>query len=208
MLNLIRYDLKLITDLIDNKSKVLDLGCGNGDLLSYLKNKKEVIPYGVEISEKGIMNCIKKGVPVFQGDIDEGLKDFRTKSFDYVILSQTLQATKKPYYVLKEMLRVGKKCIVSFPNFGYFRIRFFLLFKGKMPIVKTIPYHWYNTPNIHHLTIKDFYDFCKENNIKILKKLFPHSSRGKDKIINLFPNFFAQHAIFLISKDTAPNRKN
>ncbi len=199
MLAYIRYDLKLITDLIEPNSKILDLGCGDGELLAYLKKEKGAIPYGVEISQKGIMNCIRKGVPVFQGDIDEGLKDFKTKSFDYVILSQTLQATKRPYFVLKEMLRVGKKCIVSFPNFGYFKIRMLLLFKGRMPQVKYLPYSWYNTPNIHHLTIKDFYDFTKKNNIKILHKLFPHRSRGKDKIINRFPNFFAQYAIFLIT---------
>ncbi len=201
MLRLIRHDFKLIESLIEEKSKVLDLGCGDGDLLYYLKLNKKVIPYGVEISEKGIMRCIEKGVSVFQGDIDEGLSDFKSKSFDYVILSQTLQVTKKPYLVLKEMLRVGKKCIVSFPNFGYYRIRFYLLLKGRMPKVKFLPYEWYDTPNIHHLTIKDFYDFCKKNNIKILKRFFSNKIEEKNRLIRLFPNLFAQYGIFLITKD-------
>ncbi len=197
MLKYIRDDLKVISNLINNNSKVLDLGCGDGSLLYYLKTEKQVIPYGVEISEKGIENCISKGVPVFHGDIDEGLSDYKDKSFDYVILSQTLQVVKKPYKVLREMLRVGKKCIVSFPNFGYFAIRFYLLFNGKMPRVKLLPYNWYDTPNIHHLTIKDFYHFCRDNQIKILKKEFLIFNSLKK--VSLFPNLFARYGIFLIT---------
>ena len=199
MLSFIRYDLKLISDLIEPNSKVLDLGCGDGSLLMYLKKEKNVIPYGVEISEKGIIKCLARGVSVFQGDIDEGLIDYKSNSFDYVILSQTLQVTKRPYYVLKEMLRVGKKCIVSFPNFGCYRIRIYLLFKGRMPKVKFLPYNWYDTPNIHHLTIKDFYDFCKVNNVRILKKIFLSNINKKHRKINFLPNLFAQYAIFLIT---------
>ncbi len=201
MLKYIRYDLQIIGNFIKPNSKVLDLGCGDGTLLEYLKLTKNVIPYGVEISEKGIEKCIEKGVPVFQGDIDEGLLDYKNNSFDYVILSQTLQVTKKPYKVLMEMLRVGKKCIVSFPNFGYLTIRLYLLFKGRMPKVKFLPYNWYDTPNIHHLTIQDFYIFCKENNIRILKKVFLNFSLKKNKIIKFLPNIFAQYGIFMITKN-------
>jgi len=200
MLKYIRYDLKLIGDLIEPNSKVLDLGCGDGTLLEYLKKIKNVIPYGVEIEIKNIEKCITKGVPVFQSDIDEGLTDFQDNSFDYVILSQTLQVTKKPYKVLSEMLRVGKKCIISFPNFGYAPIRFYLLLKGKMPKLKFLPYEWYDTPNIHHLTIKDFYKFCNDHNIKIIKKIFLSYFKDKHIKIKLFPNFLAQYGLFVISK--------
>lgn len=200
MLRYIRYDLKLISDLIEPDTKVLDLGCGDGTLLAYLKEHKNIIPYGVEISIKNIEKCIEKGVAVFHGDIDEGLADYQSNSFDYVILSQTLQVTKKPYKVILEMLRVGKKCIISFPNFGYIVVRLYLLFKGKMPKLKFLPFEWYDTPNIHHLTIKDFKNFCKKNNIKILKEIFINYFGDKHRRIKIFPNLFSQYGIFMISK--------
>jgi len=197
----LRYDLQIISDLIKPESKVLDLGCGDGTLLNFLKKEKKINPYGVEISEKELERCIGKGLPVYHGDIDEGLIDYKKNSFDYVILSQTLQVTKKPYKVLKEMLRIGKRCIVSFPNFGYGAIRFYLLFKGKMPRVEYLPYNWYDSPNIHHLTIKDFYDFCEQNNISIIEKIFLSFSKKKYSYIKIWPNLFAQYGIFLITKE-------
>ncbi len=196
----IRQDLQIIAQWIKPGTKVLDLGCGDGSLLEYLKNHKNVIPYGVEISIKGIIKCLKKGVPVFQGDIDEGLKDYKNNSFDYVILSQTLQVIRKPKLVLKEMLRVGKKCIISFPNFGYISVRCSLLFKGKMPVVDFLPYEWYETPNIHLLTIKDFLIFCQKEKIKILKKVYLSRINHKPVEIKFMPNLFAQYGIFLITK--------
>ena len=130
MISYLRYDFKMIANLVQPETRVLDLGCGDGSLLKYLKDEKEITPYGIEISKQGIEKCIEKGVPVFNGDIDQGLSDYNNNSFEYVVLSQTLQETKKPYNVLKEMVRVGRKGIISFPNFGYFRIRLYLLLKG------------------------------------------------------------------------------
>ncbi|MBN1897393.1 MAG: methionine biosynthesis protein MetW [Spirochaetes bacterium] len=196
----LRYDLKAISEMIKPGSKVLDLGCGDGTLLEHLKITKNIIPYGIEISSEDIEKCIARGVPVFMSDIDKGLEDYKSNSFDYVILSQTLQVTKKPYKVLSEMLRVGKRCIISFPNFGYFSIRFFLLFIGRMPKVKILPFNWYDTPNIHHLTIKDFFIFCRKNKIRVLKKIYINFVIKRCLFIKVFPNLFAQHGIFMISK--------
>jgi methionine biosynthesis protein MetW len=187
--------------MIEKNSKILDLGCGDGYLLKLLKDEKNVKGRGIEISQEQVIKCLEKGLSVIQGNIDEGLKQFGDKSYDYVILNQTLQSTNKPDYVLEEMLRVGKKCIVSFPNFAYWRVRFNYFFTGNMPKSKVLPFEWYNTPNIHLLTVKDFFEFANKRNIKILEGIYTTRATKRNSVqYSLFTNFFAEEVIFVISK--------
>lgn len=196
----LHLNYSLITKVIEENSTVLDLGCGDGTLLKMLKDEKRIKGKGIEINQDCVISCIEKGVCTIQGDIDEGLLQFSDKEYDYVILNRTVQATEHPDFVIKEMLRVGKKVIVSFPNFAYWRVRLYLLFNGKMPVSKMLPYEWYNTPNIHLLTIKDFFEFTKNNNIKVLKSIYlNHSKVRKNKLLSLMPNFFAEEAVFVLS---------
>ena len=198
----LHLNYSLIEEMIEPKAKVLDLGCGNGYLLKLLKDKKQIKGNGIEISQNEVIQCLEKGLSVIQGDIDEGLKQFGDKSYDYVILNQTLQSTYNPDYVLEEMLRVGKKCIVSFPNFAYWRVRLYYLLKGNMPKSKVLPFEWYNTPNIHLLTIKDFFEFAQQRNINILQWIYTTKANKKTSVqYQMFSNFFAEEAIFVISKD-------
>ena len=193
------YDLVL--EEIPEKSKVLDLGCGDGVLLEMLQESKKVKGYGVEISEEGVSLCMEKGLYCYQADIDEGLTDYRKNSFDYVILNQTIQNTKRPDYVIKEVLRIGKKVIISFPNFGYIQTRLHLLFKGTMPVNDLLPYEWYSSPNIHLLTIKDMKNMAQEFDFKILRENhFTIGQNQKSKIRKLNPNLFAQYGFFVIYK--------
>lgn len=193
---------KVICELIPTGSSVLDLGCGSGELLKLVKTNKKTRGRGVEINEDNVIKCIEKGLSVFQGDLDEGLKDYQNKSFDYVILNQTLQCVRKPDYVIQEMLRVGEKGVISFPNFAYWRVRSYLFFNGRMPKSGILPYEWYNTPNIHLLTINDFKDFCRERKIRILKEIFINRARvKKDFIHNALPNFYAEEAVFIVQRD-------
>lgn len=197
----LHLNYSIITSLIPNKSNVLDVGCGDGTLMKMLQ-EKNVHVCGIDINQDNIVKCLEKGLSVIQGDIDEGLHGYPDKSYDYVVLNQTLQSTEKPDYVIQEMLRVGKKVLVSFPNFAYWKVRFYLMFKGKMPKSKMLPFEWYNTPNIHLLTIKDFYDFAKRHNFKIEEKLC--MTRGKLRkcpLRKLFDNFLTEEVIFLCSKD-------
>lgn len=197
----LHLNYSLISDMIEENSRVLDLGCGDGFLLKLLKDKKNIRGNGIEISQKEVISCLEKGLSVIQGNIDEGLKQFQDKSYDYVILNQTLQSTNNPAFVLDEMLRVGKKCIVSFPNFAYWRVRFNYFFTGNMPKSKVLPFEWYDTPNIHLLTIKDFFEFAKRHNFKILSGLYTTRATIRKGIqYNIFSNFFAEEAIFVISK--------
>ncbi len=194
-----RLDHNVIVRLIPEKSKVLDLGCGDGALLEKLMGKRKINGRGIEISEIGVKQCISKGLTVFQGDLDEGLRDIPDSSFDFVILNQTLQAVKKPDLVLSEMLRVGRKGIVGFPNFGYWKVRSYLLLRGEMPKTRSLPFEWYNTPNIHFFTIKDFFSFCRGNGIQIEKKVY-FSTEGGGRILGgAMPNLFAEHAILVVS---------
>ncbi len=197
----LHLNYSVITENIEKNSKVLDLGCGSGELLEMLIKKKQCVGSGIDISQQNVIESIQKGLSIVQGDIDEGLKEFTDKEYDYVILNQTLQSTEKPDYVIKEMLRVGKKVVVSFPNFGYWRVRFYLFFKGRMPKSKMLPFNWYDTPNIHLLTVEDFFDFCKERNIKITKSVYIKRGKiNKNPITKLLTNLFCEEAIFIIQK--------
>ena len=193
------YDL--IANLVETGSAVLDLGCGDGTLLRKLIDEKNVKGKGIEINQENVIKSIHKGLSVIQGDIDEGLADFSDGEVDYVVLNQTLQSAQKPDYVINEMLRVGKYDIVSFPNFAYWRIRMYLLLKGKMPKSKRLPFEWYDTPNIHLLTVKDFFDYCEQRNIKITKSIL--TRRGKvirSNLKKVFADIFAEEVIFVIQK--------
>src|SRR5665811_2150653 len=163
---------KVITSWISSGASVLDLGCGDGELLSLLKRNKQVLAQGVELSEQAIINCVAAGLSVFQQDIDTGLTDYAEKSFDYVILNQTLQQVKKPDFAIKEALRVGKKVIIGFPNFCYITERFQIFFRGKVPVSSSLPYEWYETPNLHFLSIADFKEYCKKNHMTVVGSAF------------------------------------
>ncbi|MBE7707018.1 MAG: methionine biosynthesis protein MetW [Cyanobacteria bacterium SIG30] len=190
-----------ITNLVKENSKIIDLGCGDGTLFKKLVEEKNVTGVGVEIRQDAVVKAIEKGLSVIQADLDEGLKEFPDKSFDFAILNRTLQSTEKPDYVIEEMLRVAKKAIVSFPNFAYWKVRFYLFFRGKMPVSEALPWQWYDTPNIHLLTVNDFFDFCKNNNIKILESIYLTNRKSRSNIfIRTITNFFSEEVIFVISK--------
>ncbi len=198
---------KLIAQEIPSNSRVLDLGCGDGVLLDFLISNKNVIGHGVDIDSKALINCIEKGIPVIQLDLNHLPLDFPDNSFDIVVLNQTIQEMRHPDKIILEMLRIGKQAILGFPNFGSCKIRFNLLFNGRMPTTKELPYNWYDTPNIHLLTIKDFYNFCKLKKINISKKIFlrrkPFKKKEKFKNYkktNLLPNLFADLSVFIIDK--------
>lgn len=192
---------KVVCDLIEKNSRVLDLGCGQGELLELLKKEKQVKGFGVEINQDSLLEALVKGLSVIQGDIDKGLDEFQDKTYDYAILNQTLQSTKYPEMIIDEMLRVANKCIVSFPNFAYWRVRFYSFFKGKMPKSKQLPYEWYDTPNIHLLTIADFFEFCKKRNIKIEKSVYLTRDKSRSGfLIKHIANFFSQEAVFVITR--------
>ena len=163
----LRRDLRLIADMIEPRARVLDIGCGDGALLAYLAHDKSVDGRGIELSQSGVNACVRHGLSVIQGDADRDLAPFPAGAFDVVVLSQTLQATRQPRHVLEELLRIGKRAIVSFPNFGFWRIRFALLFRGRMPVSALLHNGWYDTPNIHLCTILDFIDLCDEESIVV-----------------------------------------
>jgi methionine biosynthesis protein MetW len=194
----IGYDL--VIDEVSNSAKVLDLGCGDGALLQKLQQEKNAMAYGVEISEDGVSKCIEKGLYCYQGDIDEGLSDYKDNSFDYVILNQTLQSTKKPEHVMREIMRISRNAIISFPNFGYILTRLQLLYSGKMPKNSILPYEWYETPDIHHLTIKDFREYCRNNRFVIKKERhFKVKKSGYSKEARTLTNLKAQFGFFILN---------
>ena len=200
-LDSIHLNYEVITEYIEKGARVLDLGCGKGELLKMLVDKKQFTGSGVDINQNNVIASIQKGLSVVQGDIDTGLKEFSENEYDYVILNQTLQSTQKPDFVIEEMLRIGKKVVVSFPNFGYWRVRFYLFFQGKMPKSKMLPFSWYDTPNIHLLTIKDFFEFCKERNIKIAKQVYVKRGKiSKNPFTKFLTNFLCEEAIFMIER--------
>ncbi len=192
----IKAEHKIILGWITNEASVLDLGCGDGDLLARLINEKHVRAQGIELSESAIHRCVAKGLSVFQQDIDTGLSEYADNAFDYVILNQTLQQVKKPDFALKEALRVGKKVIVGFPNFVQTSARFQIFFKGRVPVTKALPYEWYDTPNLHFLGIADFKEYCKKRSVCIENSAFIR----KNGVIKLFPNLFAEIGLFICSK--------
>jgi len=196
----LHLNYRIISDIIEPGAKVLDLGCGSGELLQLLKTTKNVQGRGVEINNDNLIKCIEKGLSVFQGDIDEGLKEYQDKSFDYVILNQTLQWTHRPEYVIQEMLRVGRKVVISFPNFAYWKVRSQLFFLGKMPKSSILPFEWYNTPNIHLLTIVDFLEFCRARQIKVLDRICMTKAGIKNNIFyKSFFNLLTEEVMFVIS---------
>lgn len=195
-----RIDYSVILDLIPAGAKILDLGCGDGSLLSQLVQAKGVTGRGIEISEEGVHACIAKGLTVLQGDIDGGLRDYPDRSFDYVILNQTIQAVKKPNVVLSEILRVGGKGVVGIPNFAFWRMRLFLLFNGRMPKTDFLPYEWYNTPNIHFCSVLDFDEYCRKNAIAVERRICLSTERGGRVLRGVRPNLFAESAVYLLSK--------
>ena len=194
-------DFSIISKMIPSTSKIIDVGCGDGSLLNYLIKKKNIDGRGLEIDQDKIRECLARGISVIQGDADIDLIDYPDKSFDYSILTYTLQATKRPKKVLEELVRISNKAIVSFPNFGYWKIRMSLLLNGKMPVSNELSYSWYETPNLHFCTINDFIDLCEATDIKIEKKV----NLKKNVIQNYnnkgwFENFFSDSGMFLISK--------
>ena len=197
-----KNEFRVIADLIEKNTRVLDVGCADGILMEFLKDNKNIDIRGLEISKNKVQKCIEKGLTVIEGNAEFDLKQFPDKSFDYVVLSQTLQAFLNPELVINELLRVGKKAIVTIPNFGYWKVRLHLLLKGTMPVTEALPDQWYDTPNLHMCTIKDFVYFVKSRNIKIFKSLA--LNKTNTSIINNnnlgIKNLFSNLGIFLIEK--------
>jgi methionine biosynthesis protein MetW len=187
---------KIITNWINSEASILDLGCGDGELLSLLINNKQVHAQGVELNDQAIHTCVAAGLNVYQQDIDTGLTEYADKTIDFVILNQTLQQVKKPDFVIQEALRVGKKVIVGFPNFCYITDRIQIFFRGRVPVTSSLPYQWYDTPNLHFLSIADFKDYCKKHSITIEdQKVITNTHTVK-----LLPNLLGQVGLFLLSK--------
>ncbi len=204
----LRPDLQIVAEMITPGSKILDIGCDDGRLLAYLDRKKNVRGRGIELSPEGVRICVKKGLSVVQGDADTDLTDYPSQSFDYVILSQTIQATRNPRKVLLEMIRIGTYAIVSLPNFGYWRVRAQLLFTGRMPRTSILRHYWYNTPNIHLCTIKDFLTTCRRHSIRVLVSISPHSWATRLGLRQRrLSNWRHGEAIFLLRADSKERPK-
>ncbi len=191
-----KLDYGIILDWIAEGSSVLDLGCQNGELLSLIIKHKNARAHGIEIDEQAIYKCIALGLNVSHQDIDNGLSEYEDGTFDYVILNQSLQQVRKPDTVLKESLRVGKEVVIGFPNFAYYKARYQIFFKGKTPLTPSLPYQWYETPNLHFLSISDFIEYCRMRDIKIRRAAFLNGS----SMVRIMPNLFAQTGMFLVSK--------
>ena len=197
-----KKEFQIISDLIENNTRVLDVGCGDGTLMKYLKDKKNVDTRGLEISKNNVQICISKGLTVIEGNAEKDLKQFPNSSFNYAILSQTLQAFYNPERVIDDLLNVAEKAIVTIPNFGFWKVRLDLLIKGTMPVTKNLPDEWYNTPNLHMCTLKDFFNFCSKKKIKLYRSLALHEKKISEiSNFNLnLKNFSSELGIFLIEK--------
>ena len=204
----LRWQDDLIEKEIPRGAAVLDLGCNDGLLLGRLSAKKRARVQGIELDTDSVGRCVERGVPVIHADLDAGLGGLVDKSFDYVILEETLQTLHRPIFVLGEMLRVGRRGIVSFPNFGHWRVRAYLVFRGRMPVSRSIPYSWYETPNIHHTTVKDFRGFVRENGGTIIEEL-PLKTEGVNaRSVGFWPNLLADTEIALIARDASAGASN
>ena len=197
-----KQEFKIISNLINKNTRVLDVGCGDGTLMEYLKNSRKIDIRGIEISKNNVQKCLSKGLTVIEGDAEKDLLQFPDGSFDFVILSQTLQAFLTPEIVIKELLRVGKKAVVTIPNFGFWKVRLHLLLKGTMPITKNLPDEWYNTPNLHMCTLKDFYNFCENRNIKLDQSIALKNEKIStvNKLNLNIKNLSAELGVFLIER--------
>lgn len=192
----LRADLQIVADWITPRSRVLDLGCGDGTLLRHLQDNRSVTGYGLEIDAEKIVHCIRNGVNVIQTDLDQGLSDFDAGSFDYVVMTQTLQAVRRPDLLLDEILRVGRMGIVTFPNFAFWRLRYYLAVLGRMPMSGALSYTWYETPNIHLCSIKDFEELCLQKGIRILEREVLSHDLRRPVIAGVLPNLLAEIAIY------------
>ena len=199
-----RLDYRVIEDYVGPGAKVLDLGCGDGDLLGQLIREKGVNGCGVDIDLEEVQKCIARGVPAYHGDMLEGMAMFEDGRFDCVILSQTLQQTLSPWHVIQEMLRVGRRAIISFPNFGHWRVRMQLLLGGRMPVTRALPHQWYETPNIRVLTIKDFLDLCRELDLRIIDRIYLTPNYGR--LPSFLANLLASMAIFVVERRSPAGR--
>jgi methionine biosynthesis protein MetW len=196
-----RVDLLLITEMVTQGARVLDIGCGDGTLLRLLAEKRGVDGRGIELSQAGVNSCVAQGLSVIQGDADADLRDYPDDAFDYVILSQTLQATREPREVLRQMLRVGKRAIVSFPNFAHWQVRLRLVFGGRMPETPSLPYKWYDTPNIHLCSIDDFRGLCRDMGVRIERAIVLDRNSKPISLPPLVANLLGEQAVFMLRRD-------
>lgn len=192
-------EYQIFAKWISPGASVLDLGCGDGQLIAFLTKERQVRAQGIELNEEAILRCVKEGLSVFQQDIDTGLSEFGDNTFDYVILNQTLQQVKKPDFALQEALRVGKKAIVGIPNFAHYKARYSIFFRGRVPVTASLPFQWYDTPNLHFLSINDFRDYCKKKRITIEQSFCKTDNRQ----VKLLPNLLAEFGYFLLNKERA-----
>lgn len=193
-----RDDLQLISDWIPHNATLLDLGCGDGTLLAHLKKHKQTAGYGLEINQDNLAACFEKGVNVLEQDLDGGLGNFQDHRFDYVVMTQALQAVLRPDQILNEMVRVGREAIITFPNFGHWKVRAYLGLKGRMPVSSALPYEWYNTPNIHLCTVQDFETHCRKHGIRILERQVINRNHRTSVLSKWWPNLFGEIAIYRV----------
>lgn len=195
-----RFDLQLIPQWISKQARVLDLGCGDGSLLQKLARENGCDGLGIEIDPNSITDCIARGIPVVEQDLNKGLSNFQDNSFDIVVMAHALQTLRSPHLVIDEMLRVGKECIVTFPNFAHWSCRIHLIQNGRMPVSRFMPFQWYNTPNIHFCTIKDFEDLCREKQVRVLDRAYVGHDSSETWLGQLMPNLFGVTAVYHISR--------